>query len=66
MNKQTILLEISREDALRIGLLCCEHCNWPPNNHFGFEPFKCAHDSMCPGYKERARIGKIVPRGQWQ
>lgn len=55
---------MSRADALAFGLLCCKHCNLPPNNHFGNGEAggKCAH-RPCPGYEETARVGKFLSEG---
>lgn len=63
--------KVDREQLLRAGMLVCDNCGFPPNNHFDFphhdyETDKeypigdfgrggCAHDSKCTGYKERLR-----------
>jgi hypothetical protein len=57
---KTVTIKMSREDALKFGLLTCGNCYWPPNNHFDFGDRTCAHDSECKGYKEVARVGKLV------
>lgn len=63
--------KITREYALRAGLLTCANCGWPENNHFDFPhtDYKtgktypigdfgkggCANDHNCTGYKEVLR-----------
>lgn len=56
-----MLIEFTRDAALRAGLLMCKHCKLPPNNHFGNgkRGGKCAHQK-CPGYEETARGGKLI------
>lgn len=58
---KTVTIKMSRDEALKLGLLLCE-CGWPPNSHFDFGAKKCAHNLLCNGYKEKARAGKIVKR----
>ncbi len=52
-----LTLQMSRGRALELDLLVCKNCGWRPNNHFQFEPRKCAHDDKCPGYEETTRSG---------
>ena len=56
-----MLIKMTREQALQFGLLTCKNCGLPPNNHFGNgKPGgKCAHRE-CPGYEEKARVGRLV------
>lgn len=56
----TVLLEMTREAATREGLLVCAHCGYPRNNHWDWAPYRCAHDSTCPGYEEAARVGRLI------
>lgn len=44
---------ITRDQAMKAGLLVCKHCGWPENNHF--KGGTCAHDGTCPGYEETLR-----------
>jgi hypothetical protein len=55
-----ILFEMTRQQALEQGLLVCENCGYPENNHFDHGP--CAHDNRCKQYKETAKVGKIVKK----
>lgn len=48
-----VKVEMTRSQALKLGIVRCEHCRYPPNNHFDFGQKKCAHDGSCPGYKEQ-------------
>lgn len=51
-----ITLRMTRLEALRLGLIYCESCGYPPNNHFLDQPEKlCAHTSKCTGYVEKVR-----------
>ena len=60
----TIIIEMTRKDALELGLLACE-CGHPINNHFtnvspeSFWP--CAH-CKCTAYREIARRGRLVKK----
>ncbi len=56
-----MLVEMTRDEALGLGLLACKHCGLPPNNHFGNgkKGGKCAH-RPCPGYEEVLKVGKKV------
>lgn len=42
---------LSRQQALRMGLLYCK-CGHPPNNHFDHGDMPCAH-CKCTAYDER-------------
>jgi len=44
-------VKVSRERGLTLGVIRCKHCRLPPNNHFDFPPYTCAHRT-CPGYEE--------------
>jgi len=55
-----MLFQLTRKEALEYDLLVCQHCGFPPNNHFDFEKRKCAHDNTCPGYQEVSKIGKLI------
>lgn len=59
-----MLIRVTREQALAMGILHCVHCGWPPNNHFGngTPGGKCAHVSACPGYKEKCRYPVVKQR----
>lgn len=59
-----MLLRLTRAEAESMGLLTCNHCSYPRNNHFPTGKKLCAHDSSCPGYEESARVGKIVKQDQ--
>ncbi|MHA2280191.1 MAG: hypothetical protein ACXAC5_04885 [Promethearchaeota archaeon] len=52
-----ITIELTREEALSLGLLVCK-CGHPPNNHFSFDNKPCAH-CKCVEYKEIARKGRL-------
>lgn len=54
-----IRIEMTRKQAMEYGLLICE-CGWPKNNHFDFGKKVCAHTKACKGYKEVARVGKLI------
>ena len=51
-DSKVISVKMTRKQALQLGIVFCKHCGYPPNNHFDFKPFKCAHDKECPGYEE--------------
>jgi hypothetical protein len=53
-----IKIEMTRADALRLGLLTCR-CGHPDNNHFDWKDRSCAHCN-CERYDERPRVGKFV------
>lgn len=53
-------MEFTKKEAESLGLLTCE-CGYPKNNHFDFGKKVCAHTENCTGYKEVARVGKILP-----
>lgn len=57
-NEQKVLIEMTRKQALEQGLLVCETCGYPENNHFNLTD-ECAHDSKCKKYKEYAKVGKL-------
>lgn len=46
---------MTRATAESFGLLCCDTCGHPANNHWNFNE-GCAHDG-CPKYEERGRGG---------
>ena len=52
---------MTRQEALEQGLLSCDNCGYPINNHFG-DGGPCAHDDSCKAYKEVAKVGKLVKR----
>lgn len=52
-DSKVITLKMTRKQALENGFVYCKHCGKPPNNHFDFEPYSCAHDKNCPGYEEK-------------
>lgn len=54
--KKTYIVEMTEDQAKALGILVCESCGYPPNNHFDFEPFKCAHDPECTGLKPVIRL----------
>lgn len=58
--RKILRLTMSRETALKFGLLKCKHCPWPENNHFDWGKRTCAHDPNCPGYEEVGRNGITV------
>ena len=53
------VVKLTLEDALKMGIVVCAHCGYPPNNHFDFPPRTCAH-APCPGYKQSFRRGKAI------
>lgn len=55
-----MLIKLTREEALKYGLLSCKHCGLPPNNHFDWGKKLCAHKKDCPGYEEKARVGTLI------
>lgn len=63
-----MLIEMTEEEAMSLGLLACESCGHPKNNHFDFRSHDgerdkpCAHcpKEECKGYKPVARVGKLV------
>jgi len=57
---ENITIRFTRKEALELGLLVCENCGYPENNHFSFGKKPCAHDSKCKEYKEVVRYGKLV------
>lgn len=57
-----VTIQMSREEALKFGLLTCGNCFWPENNHWDYGARLCAHTDDCKGYKEVARVGKLVKR----
>lgn len=59
-NSDKLTIELTREEALKFGLLTCKHCGWPPNNHFSWGEKLCAHNKSCPGYEDKLVVGKIV------
>ena len=54
-----IRIEMTRRQAYSFGLLICE-CGYPKNNHFDFGKKVCPHTNECKGYKEIARVGKLL------
>lgn len=55
-------VQVTREQALRLGLVFCKNCPHPPNNHFcnGRGPGKpCAH---CPCKKYEERVVDEMPK----
>lgn len=63
-----MLFEFTEAEAKSLGLLVCESCGHPENNHFDFRSLDgerdkpCAHCSKerCAGYKAVASVGSIV------
>lgn len=60
--EEIITIELTRKEAIQLGLLVCGTCGYPENNHFDFGKKPCAHDTNCKEYKEVARRGKIVKK----
>lgn len=56
-DEEVLTLKLTRKRAATLGLLHCKHCGLPPNNHFNWAPYKCAHDPNCTGYEEV--LGKV-------
>lgn len=56
---KSVVIKYTRMQAKELGLLVCE-CGWPENNHFSFGKKVCAHNPTCKGYKEKAKIGKLI------
>lgn len=46
-----IRLKITQEQARAMGIVYCENCGHPPNNHFGYVR-GCAHCPTCKEFKE--------------
>lgn len=55
-----VIFRMTRDQALRAGLLVCKSCGWPENNHFDHGDRKCAHHRGCTGYVDAARYGTLV------
>lgn len=55
MDNAVVILKMSRQRALELGLLTCE-CGHPSNNHFSWGAQTCAH-CKCTGYREKGRAG---------
>lgn len=59
------VVKLTMEQALKLGIVVCANCGWPPNNHFStINPPRpgesaCAHDK-CPGYKVKFRMGTAI------
>lgn len=54
-----VRIQMTKKQAMELGLLVCE-CGYPKNNHFNFGKKLCAHTDKCKGYKEVARVGKLI------
>lgn len=51
-----IKVEMTLEQAKKLGIVFCESCGYPPNNHFDFGKRLCAHTDKCKGYKQAIRL----------
>ena len=60
--KQMLVLRMTRQRALELGLLVCT-CGHPENNHFRHGGMSCAHCD-CTGLKEVGRKGVDVKKSQ--
>lgn len=60
MSEVYITIRMTREEALKRGLLTCKNCGLPENNHFDWGMRPCAHDDKCKAYTEVARYGVLV------
>lgn len=54
-----VTIKMTQQEGYERGLLVCE-CGWPKNNHYDFGKKECAHNNTCTGYKEVARVGKLI------
>lgn len=52
-----MIVEMTRAQALALGILRCE-CGHPPNNHFGHGTQPCAH-CACKKYRERVVLPRV-------
>lgn len=61
MAKYVVKLTLAQAEAL--GIVVCESCGHPRNNHFDFDNKPCAHcgKSVCKGYKARFTMGEAIP-----
>jgi hypothetical protein len=46
-----IRLKITQEQARALGIVFCENCGCPPNNHWDYVN-SCAHHTTCKKFKE--------------
>lgn len=58
-----LTIKMTTTEAEAIGLLVCESCGWPRNNHFSYDKKICAHaEYKCKGWKQTSKVGRIVKR----
>lgn len=55
-DNEIVKVIMTRGQALKLGIVHCKHCGYPPNNHFDFGDKACAHDESCPGYEEKIEV----------
>ncbi len=55
-----LVVSLTMDEALDLGIVKCAHCGYPPNNHFANG--KCAFDPRCPGYVPKFRMGTAIPQ----
>lgn len=53
-----LLVEMTVKQAEMLGILRCESCGYPPNNHFEWGQRLCAHSNKCTGYVPGIRLPK--------
>jgi len=60
MAKRKNVVALTREEALKLGIVFCT-CGHPPNNHFMDQKGKpCAHCEKCQGYTETFSMGQVI------
>ncbi len=59
--KTIYAVKLTKDEALKLGIVHCKNCGYPPNNHFMDQLKKlCAHDKSCTGYVERFSMGAPI------
>jgi hypothetical protein len=65
MSGSKYVVKLTLQQAKELGIVHCQHCRHPHNNHFNFGPRpedqKCAHCN-CPGYVMRFSKGKPITK----
>jgi hypothetical protein len=54
-----VTIKMTRDDALKLGLLCCS-CGHAPDNHYDDEVGSCFFCYDCKKYNEEPKRGKII------
>lgn len=58
------VVKLTLEQAEKLGIVKCESCGWPRNNHFDWGTMVCAHSVGCTGWKPRFTFGKAIAKGK--